>query len=65
MATYSLTLEGLTCNGCVNAVKTALNSLDGIESMEVTQQEAKISGDVEINNIIEAVENAGFEAIPK
>lgn len=65
MATYSLTLEGLTCNGCVNAVKTALNSLDGIESMEVTQQEAKITGDVEINNIIEAVENAGFEAIPK
>ncbi len=65
MATYSLTLEGLTCNGCVNAVKTALNSLDGIESVEVTQQEAKITGDVEINNIIEAVENAGFEAIPK
>ena len=62
MATISLKLDGLTCGGCVKAVKTALEQLEGIESLEVTQESAQVSGDVTPELLIETIENAGFEA---
>jgi copper chaperone CopZ len=62
MAEHKLKLEGLTCGGCVKAVKQALEQLDGIESSEVTQDSALISGSIDIDTLIEAIENAGFEA---
>jgi len=62
MTTISLKLDGLTCGGCVKAVKTALEQLEGIESLEVTQESAQVSGDVTVERLIETIENAGFEA---
>ena len=62
MTTISLKLDGLTCGGCVKAVKTALEQLEGIESLEVTQESAQVSGDVTVGRLIETIENAGFEA---
>lgn len=62
MATISLKLDGLTCGGCVKAVKTALEQLEGIESLEVTQESAQVTGDVGVELLIETIENAGFEA---
>ena len=62
MTTISLKLDGLTCGGCVKAVKTALEQLEGIESLEVTQESAQVSGNVTVEQLIETVENAGFEA---
>ncbi|KDE38490.1 MAG: cation transporter [Nitrincola lacisaponensis] len=62
MADYTLTLNGLTCGGCVKAVKQALEQLEGIESMEITQDSANISGSVSLDLLIDTIENAGFEA---
>lgn len=62
MADYSLKLDGLTCGGCVKAVNTALEQLDGIESYEVTQESALIRGTISLDTLIDAIENAGFEA---
>lgn len=62
MADYTLTLNGLTCGGCVKAVKQALEQLEGIESMEITQDTANISGSVSLDILIDTIENAGFEA---
>ena len=62
MAEHTLKLDGLTCGGCVNAVKQALEQLDGIESFEVTQDSASIKGSVDLETLIETIENAGFEA---
>ncbi|TVQ68297.1 MAG: hypothetical protein EA373_11285 [Oceanospirillales bacterium] len=62
MATISLKLDGLTCGGCVKAVKSALEQLEGIESLEVTQESAQVTGDIGVELLIETIENAGFEA---
>ena len=62
MATISLKLDGLTCGGCVKAVKSALEQLEGIESLEVTQESAQVTGEVGVELLIETIENAGFEA---
>lgn len=62
MATISLKLDGLTCGGCVKAVRSALEQLEGIESLEVTQESAQISGTVSPELLIQTIENAGFEA---
>lgn len=62
MVEHKLKLDGLTCGGCVKAVKQALEQLDGIESFEVTQDSALVSGSVDLDTLIETIENAGFEA---
>lgn len=60
-----LTLEGLSCNGCVNAVTNALMMLDGVEQVEVTLYEAYVTGSASAEQLIEAVEEAGFDASVK
>lgn len=62
MTDYTLKLDGLTCGGCVKAVESALEQLQGIESFEVTQEAAKVSTNLEAETVIDAIENAGFEA---
>jgi len=57
-----LTLDGLSCNGCVNSVTEALLMLDGVEMAEVTLYEAIVTGNVDEKVLIEAVEEAGFDA---
>lgn len=60
-----LTLEGLSCNGCVNSVTEALILIDGVEQADVTLYEAYVQGDVAVQVLIDAVEEAGFDAQEK
>ncbi len=60
-----LTLEGLSCNGCVNSVTEALIMVDGVEQADVTLYEAIVTGDVDPQLLIDAVEEAGFDAEEK
>lgn len=62
MADIQLKLEGLTCCGCVKAVREALAQVDGIDSAEVTQDSVQIKGNVSAEVVIAAIEQAGFEA---
>lgn len=60
-----ISIEGMSCQHCVNHVKNALEELDGIRSAKVSLEnksaEIELSHDVD-NKIIEsAIEEAGYE----
>lgn len=61
-----ITVEGMACEHCVNAVKTALEGLDGVKSAKVDLKKktavVKLSDDVSNEVISKAIENAGFSA---
>ncbi|MBL0864959.1 copper-exporting P-type ATPase CopA [Pectobacterium carotovorum] len=60
--TIVLSLQGLTCGHCVQRVKKALDALPAIEQTNVTQQYARVSGDVDSQTLIDTIEQAGYEA---
>ena len=65
--TISLSITGMSCGGCVSAVKNALSSVPGVESAEVNLQSgsAKVvvgAADVPIEKLILAVKLAGYNA---
>lgn len=66
IATITLTVLGMTCDGCVKGVKNALNDITGVSSVEVNlaQKCAVIEYDDEQTNketFISAIEEAGFD----
>ncbi|MGK3142659.1 copper-exporting P-type ATPase CopA [Pantoea sp. C2G6] len=63
--TISLALEGLSCGHCVKRVKEALEQRSDVEQAEVTQQEARVSGDADAAALIATVEQAGYHATQK
>ena len=36
MKTLTFDIEGMTCNGCVSSVKTALAKVDGVRAVDVS-----------------------------
>lgn len=54
------------CSGCVNSVESALNDLDGVESVSVSLEEgtAEVSfeeGHVQVADFEKAVDEAGYK----
>ncbi len=62
MPTLELKLMGLTCNGCVNKVTEALMLNEAVESVEISQDSASITGEISVDQAIEIIEGLGFEA---
>lgn len=62
MPTLELKLMGLTCSGCVNKVTEALMLNEAVESVEVSQDTASITGSLNADQAIEIIEGLGFEA---
>lgn len=62
--TIQLTITGMNCGHCVASVEKALNSVTGVEQVEVTLEPgtAVIRGNAETDALIAAVSDAGFEA---
>lgn len=61
-----ITIEGMSCNHCVTAVKNALSELEGISKIEVDLEgnKAEVEGDNLIDEILkEAIEEAGYEVL--
>ncbi len=63
-----LGIEGMHCDGCVNRLTKVLKGLDGVEDAKVSLQNknAEIEYDddkLELDDIEQAVSDAGFEAI--
>jgi copper chaperone len=42
MAEISLTIEGMSCNHCVMSVKKAVESIEGVQSSDITVGSARI-----------------------
>jgi Cu+-exporting ATPase len=59
-----LSIEGMTCSGCVNAVTRALSKVPGVTSVAVDLDaaQAKVNGRVDPQILVAAVEKAGFAA---
>lgn len=57
-------VENMKCDGCVAAVKTALEQLDGIESVSVDLQSkiAEITGEVASTLVEKTLADIGYPA---
>jgi copper ion binding protein len=59
-----LTVEGMSCNNCVNAVEKALSNLDGVIEVSVDLETSKAviihNADVSVEDIKECVMNVGY-----
>ena len=67
MQTVTLNIDGMTCGGCVKSVTKVLNDLDGVRSATVSleNKNAQVEfdeGKIQIAQLVEAVEDAGFDA---
>ena len=67
MATITLNIDGMTCGGCVKSVTKVLNGLDGVRSATVSleNKNAQVEfdeGKIQVAQLVEAVEDAGFDA---
>lgn len=65
--TRVINIDGMTCGGCVKSVDSALTQLDGVQSVEVDLEGNKAavtydSSAVAVDAIVEAIEDAGFDA---
>lgn len=63
----TLKIDGMSCGGCVYAIKSALKKLQGVVSMDVRFKEAKATvsyyeDKVTVKQIIEAIESIGYKA---
>lgn len=67
METREFAVEGMTCEGCVSTVTSALKAVPGVNSVEVSLKDKKatVVGDVALvpsRTIEEAVGKAGYKA---
>lgn len=67
MATITLNIDGMTCGGCVKSVTKVLNDLDGVHSATVSleNKNAQVEfdeGKIQMAQLVEAVEDAGYDA---
>lgn len=62
--TETLTVEGMSCAGCEETVEEALRDVDGVTDATADRETetAKVEGDADPQSLVEAVQNAGYEA---
>lgn len=60
----TLIIEGAGCASCVTKIENALNALPNVESAEMNfaDRTVSVAGDASIEQLIKAVENAGYNA---
>lgn len=59
-----LNVTGMTCGHCQGAVKSALEAVSGVNNVEVDLDSglAKVAGEVDVQKLLAAVEEAGYQA---
>ncbi len=65
MSTVALTINGMSCQHCVRAVREALEAVAGVSVSQVDIGSAQVSFDpavVSVSTIEEAVRDAGYES---
>ncbi|MDW5505654.1 cation transporter [Pseudomonas lundensis] len=60
--TTVLALQGLSCMHCVGSTRKALEAVPGVTAADVTIDNATVTGDVDPQTLIKAVEEAGYHA---
>ncbi|MCH5236600.1 MAG: SO_0444 family Cu/Zn efflux transporter [Muribaculaceae bacterium] len=61
--TQTFKIAGMDCNHCRSSVEKAINSVSGVENVEVSlaQKNAVVTGDFDRDKVMEAVRLAGFD----
>ncbi|CAK9884204.1 MAG: Copper-exporting P-type ATPase [Candidatus Erwinia impunctatus] len=59
-----LNLSGLSCQHCINRVKTLLEARDDVQQADVTLERADILSSASPERLIECIEDAGYHAAP-
>jgi copper chaperone len=61
-----LNIEGMTCDHCQKAVKSALEGVDGVTAAEVDLEtgRARVEGGADVTRLVAAVEDEGYRAEP-
>lgn len=67
MKNIDLHIDGMTCQGCVASLEKLLSAVQGIHAVQVDlkKQSAQLEIDehcVQITEVIDVIENAGFDA---
>ena len=69
METKVFTVKGMSCNHCKHAVESALQGLAGVKSAVVNLERGEVSVEfsapVAIENIVAAIDEAGYELVLK
>lgn len=48
MTTYTIYVENLKCGGCANTIKKTISKIDGVQRVEIDNEESRI--DIELDN---------------
>jgi len=66
MSTTKLKIEGMNCVSCERTIGNALKKVPGVEeaSVSIDTAEAVVKGSASTDNLIKAVQSAGYEAYP-
>ena len=62
--TKQITVEGMSCGGCEEAVENALKDVPGVTDAEADNEtdSVTVEGDASDEDIVTAVEGAGYQA---
>ena len=64
----NLTVEGMSCNHCVNSIKKAVGGHEGVSNVDFDLKKKKVtveydSSKLEIETIKNAIEDQGYEVV--
>lgn len=61
--TQTITVRGMSCEGCESAVEDALTAVSGVNSVEVDLEadSVTVEGTADTDELVTAIENAGYE----
>lgn len=62
MTSTILNLEGLTCGHCVTSTRKALEAVPGTTQVDVELSKAVVQSSASVQQLIDAVEEAGYHA---
>ena len=67
MKELEIKINGMVCGGCENRVKTALSTIEGVESVEANHNTGivtiKAENDLDVVQIKERIVDLGFEIV--
>lgn len=60
----TITVEGMSCEGCEQSVEDALHDVEGVEDATADRdsEHVRVAGDADEAELVAAVEDAGYEA---
>ncbi|MBS0959071.1 MULTISPECIES: heavy-metal-associated domain-containing protein [Acetobacter] len=66
MTTVSFIVDGITCDGCVSSIRRALTAIDGVQSVDVKQENGEVTIEYDpqragTSSLQNAIRGAGYE----